>query len=88
METFLIRLWVPAEEADPQDAPTLHGFVEHPRTEQRWKFTGATGLLERLTQALGTYTPTSIRIDDHDEAISESRRPSEPATPTTSATLE
>jgi hypothetical protein len=61
METFLLRLWVPHDGAEPPQI--LRGFVEHPRTEQRWNFAGAEALFARLTEALAAHG--SVPADAH-----------------------
>lgn len=57
METFLVRLWVPSGADCAGSEDTLRGFVEHPRTEQRWRFAGGAGLLDRLTHGLSADPP-------------------------------
>jgi hypothetical protein len=32
METFLVRVWVPAERLEPEAAATLHGLAQHVRS--------------------------------------------------------
>ena len=59
METFVIRVWVPSEAADDR-LVQLCGFVEHPRTEQRWKFAGEEELLEQLAQTLYALAPPTL----------------------------
>jgi hypothetical protein len=51
METFVVRVWVPSDQNDGSPDGVLRGFLEHPRSEQSWKFAGADELVEHLSQA-------------------------------------
>lgn len=56
METFVIRVWTPAE---PERAgePTLCGLVEHIRDGERRPFEGGSALLAYLQAATATTIP-------------------------------
>ncbi len=54
METFVVRLWEPAEkfEVEAQRAPVLHGTVEHVRRMEARPFKDDNELLDLLRAGL------------------------------------
>ena len=52
METFLVRIWVPSDGNDNGNNDGPHGFLEHPLSEQSWKFAGAEDLCRQLELAI------------------------------------
>ena len=52
METFLVRVWVPSDGNDSDHNDGLRGFLEHPRSEQTWKFAGVDDLCRQLEAAI------------------------------------
>ena len=62
METFVIRVWVPAGEGDGGSSQ-LHGFVEHVRLGERRAFAGGGQLLSFIESAVAT----PARIDEAQE---------------------
>jgi hypothetical protein len=43
--SFLVTLWVPSNEAEPEGAPGWRGSVEHLTTKRRFYFTGPNELI-------------------------------------------
>jgi hypothetical protein len=48
METFVIRIWTPAEPDDDPEAVLLRGFAEHVRSSERIVFVGGSELVAFL----------------------------------------
>jgi hypothetical protein len=55
VETFVIRVWTPADRHDPEHAG-LSGLVEHVGPAERRAFRGAGELLAFLEQRLAVHT--------------------------------
>lgn len=51
METFVVRVWTPAE-PEHEDAQPLRGLVEHVRLGEQRRFDGAADLLAFLEAAV------------------------------------
>ena len=47
METYVVRVWVPAPD-EPEGSAGLRGEVEHPRTGRRQPFTSVDDLADAL----------------------------------------
>jgi hypothetical protein len=48
METFVIRIWTPAEPEDDPEGVLLRGFAEHVRSSERIIFVGSSELVAFL----------------------------------------
>lgn len=60
METFVIRVWTPAE-PEHSGGPTLCGLVEHIRDGERRPFEGGRALLEYLEAATAATNSSAPR---------------------------
>lgn len=58
VETFVVRIWVPAGGGDELSAGTLHGVVEHVTTAKATTFAGAEELLALLLGQLASRAGT------------------------------
>lgn len=57
METFVVRVWTPAEGPDDGGPPVLRGFVEHVRAGERRRFDGGEALLAFVEHAVAAPIP-------------------------------
>lgn len=54
METFVVRIWIPADSEFERAPDVLRGFVEHARSGGSASFTSGEALLASLAVLLGT----------------------------------
>ena len=54
METFVVRIWIPADSEAGHAPDVLRGFVEHARSGGRASFSSGEALLASLSVLLGT----------------------------------
>ncbi len=59
METFVIRVWTPAEQEDEGQPRNLRGLIEHVRFDERCTFEDGNQLLAVLQTALERQPPAA-----------------------------
>jgi hypothetical protein len=57
MQTFVVRVWVPAEPTDASASGELHGVVEHVATGRSRRFAGADELVSFIENARSADVP-------------------------------